>query len=121
MIYIGTDIVPILRIENMIKNKGDRFLGHVFTSVEQRICNEKAAPSMHYSGKFAAKEAIKKALLSSQIIKNISLKSIEIQNDDMGAPVINIASTDIDINPEKIKVSISHAGEYATSTAILEL
>ena len=121
MIYIGTDIVPISRVEKNIKEKKDRFLNHIFTVIEQRICNEKATPSIHYSGKFAAKEAIKKALLSSKKIKNISLKSIEIQNDDLGAPVIFIFNKDIDINPEKLKVSISHAGEYATSTAILEL
>ncbi len=121
MIYIGTDIVPILRIEKNIEEKKDRFLDHIFTAIEQRICNEKATPSIHYSGKFAAKEAIKKALLSSKIIKNISLKSIEIQNDDLGVPVIYIASKDIDIDADKLKVSISHAGEYATSTAILEL
>ncbi len=121
MIYIGTDIVPISRIEKNIDKNKERFLDHIFTAIEQRICNEKATPSIHYSGKFAAKEAIKKALLSSKKIKNISLKSIEIQNDDLGAPVIYISSKDIDVDPEKLKVSISHAGEYATSTAILEL
>ena len=121
MIYIGTDIVPISRIEKIIEEKKDRFLDHIFTVIEQRICNNKATPSIHYSGKFAAKEAIKKALLSSKRIKYISLKSIEIQNDDLGAPVIYISSKDINIDPEKIKVSISHAGEYATSTAIIEL
>ena len=121
MIYIGTDIVPIVRIEKNIERKKNKFLDHIFTSIEQKICNEKATPSIHYSGKFAAKEAIKKALLSSKIIQNISLKSIEIQNDDLGAPVIYISSKDINIDPEKIKVSISHAGEYATSTAIIEL
>ena len=121
MIYIGTDIVPIFRIEKNIKDKKDQFLDHIFTVIEQKICNEKAKPSIHYSGKFAAKEAIKKALLSSKRIKNISLKSIEIQNDDLGAPVISISSKDIEIDPEKLKVSISHAGEYATSMAILEL
>ena len=50
---------------------------------------------------------------------NISLKSIEIQNDDFGAPIINMRSKDIDI--ENLNVSISHAGEYATATAIMEI
>ena len=121
MIYVGTDIVPIIRIKKNIEENKDRFLGHIFTAIEQKICNDKATPSIHYSGKFAAKEAIKKALLSSKIIYNISLKSIEIINDDLGAPLINIDCADIDVDPENLKVSISHAGEYATSTAILEL
>ena len=88
MIYIGTDIVPIFRIKKNIEEKKDRFLDHIFTAIEQRICNEKATPSIHYSGKFAAKEAVKKALLSSKVIENITLKSIEIQNDDFGVPLI---------------------------------
>ena len=121
MIYVGTDIVPMGRIHNMIKQKGIKFLDHIFTDNEQNICNEKSTPYIHYSGKYAAKEAIKKALLSSKKIKYLSLKSIEIQNDDLGAPVIYLASKDIDIDADKLKVSISHAGEYATSTAILEL
>jgi len=119
MIYIGTDIVPISRIENLIKKKGDRFIDFIFTDIEQCLCNEKADPSIHYSGKFAAKEAVKKALLSSKMFTNISLKSIEIQNDDFGAPIINMRSKDIDI--ENLNVSISHAGEYATATAIMEI
>ena len=119
MIYVGTDIVPMGRIDNMIKQKGIRFLDHIFTDNEQNICNEKSTPYIHYSGKFAAKEAVKKALLSSQVLENISLKLIEIKNDIMGAPMIDIKS--IKIDPEKIKVSISHAGEYAIATAILEI
>ena len=121
MMYIGTDIVLISKIEKLIKEKGIRFLDHVFTDLEQQICNDKTVPWIHYSGKYAAKEAIKKALFSSKKIKIISLKSIEIQNDDLGAPVINIYNKDIDINLENLKVSISHAGEYATATAILVL
>ena len=121
MIYIGTDIVPIFRIEKIIEDKKDQFLDHIFTAIEQRICNEKLTPSIHYSGKFAAKKAIKKALLSSKRINNISLKSIEIQNDDLGVPIIYISNKEIDIDPKSLKVSISHAGDYATSTAILEL
>ena len=119
MIYIGTDIVPISRIENMIKDKGERFLNHVFTEIEQRICNDKIKPYIHYSGKFAAKEAIKKTFLSSKIFENIALKTIEISNDDFGAPIISVRSNNIDLH--KLNVSISHAGEYAIATAILEI
>ena len=76
MIYIGTDIIPIYRIERLIVDKGTRFLDHVFTALEQTICNDKTAPFVHYSGKFAAKEAVKKAILSSKISENISFKAI---------------------------------------------
>ena len=120
-IFIGTDIVEILRIRELIDVHPKRFLQHTYTDQEQLYCAGKSNSFIHYAGRFAAKEAIKKALLSSKIINNISLKSIEIQNNDFGAPVIFIYSKDIDIDPEKLTVSISHAGEYATSTAIFEL
>ena len=119
MIFVGTDIVPIIRIENLIKQKGKRFLNHVYTKLEQNICNVKNTPFIHYSGKFAAKEAVKKALLSSKLTKNIPLVSIEIQNDDDGAPLAHILQDSIKY--EQLQVSISHDGGYATATAILEL
>ena len=90
MIFVGTDIVPIIRIENLIKEKGKRFLDHIYTKLEQNVCNTKKSPFIHYSGKFAAKEAVKKALLSSKVTKDISLVSIEIQNDDDGTPLVQI-------------------------------
>ena len=119
MIFVGTDIVPIIKIENLIKEQGKHFLNHVYTKLEQNICNAKNTPFIHYSGKFAAKEAVKKALLSSKLIDNIPLVSIEIQNDDDGTPLVHIPQEDIKY--EQLQISISHAGEYATATAILEL
>ena len=119
MIYVGTDIVLISRIDKMIQEKGDHFLCHIFSATEQDICNEKASPSIHYSGKFAAKEAVKKAILATKYILAIPLKSIEIQNDKDGMPLVQIHGDDFDF--EHVKVSISHTGDYAIATAILEL
>ena len=119
MIYIGTDLVKISRIDKIITDKGQRFLSHVFTHNEQSFCNAKAMPYIHYGGKFAAKEAVKKALLSSNEKKNIPLNSIEIQNNDDGAPVVILKdSTSCSGN---LQVSISHTDEYATAIAILEI
>ena len=119
MIYVGTDIVPISRIDKMIQEKGDHFLRHIFSTTEQNICNKKASPSIHYSGKFAAKEAVKKAILSSKSVLTIPLSSIEIQNDKDGMPLVQVQGKEFDF--KHMKVSISHAGDYAIATAILEL
>ena len=70
MIYIGTDIIKIARINKIIETKGQRFLSRIFTDSEQSICNSKASPPMFYGGKFAAKEAVMKAL-GTGIRKNI--------------------------------------------------
>ena len=119
MIFIGTDIVPISRIDKMIQEKGDHFLNHIFSTTEQDICNEKALPSIHYSGKFAAKEAVKKAIMSSKSLLTIPLSSIEIQNDKDGMPLVQLQGNAVDYR--YVKVSISHVDDYATATAILEL
>ena len=71
MIYIGTDIVSISRISRIISYKGHRFLNHVFTKTEQTLCEAKISPAIHYGGKFAAKEAVKKAIISSKVMKEI--------------------------------------------------
>ena len=119
MIYIGTDIIKISRIDKIIIHKGQRFLTHVFTQHEQSICNSKASPSIHYSGKYAAKEAVKKALLSANKKSNIPLNSIEIQNKDDGAPRAILIDDTCCLG--NLQVSISHTDEYATATAILEI
>ena len=118
MIYVGTDIIKISRIEKIITEKGQQFLSHIFTPIEQSTCNSKSSPHIHYGGKFAAKEAVKKAILSSNQKKNILLNTIEIQNKDDGAPVA-ILKEDL-LGKVNIQISISHTEEYATAVAILE-
>ena len=119
MIFIGTDIVPISRIDTIIQEKGDHFLNHIFSANEQDMCNNKTSPYIHYSGKFAAKEAVKKAILSSESVVTISLRSIEIENDVNGMPFVKILKNGVDI--QNVQVSISHAGDYAIATAIMEM
>ena len=119
MIFVGTDIVLIARIDKLIKERGEHFLNHIFTVSEQDICNNKSTPSIHYSGKFAAKEAVQKALLSSKSVLAITLRSIEIQNDNEGMPLVQVNRSGVDF--KNLRVSISHVGNYATATAILEL
>ena len=119
MIYIGTDIIKISRINKIIEKKGERFLSRIFTDSEQSICNAKSSPHICYGGRYAAKEAVKKALLSSNYKRKIPLSSIEIQNKVDGAPKV-ILKDDMDYSGN-LQVSISHTDEYATATAILEI
>ena len=66
---------------------------------------------------FAAKESIKKCLLSSKIISQIDLKQIEILSMDDGAPIVSKLNN---INYKYIKVSISHENNYAIAFSILK-
>ena len=63
--FIGTDILSVLRISKILNSHHkNRFKAHTFTKSEIDYCEEKDNPSIHYAGRFSAKEAIKKALLS---------------------------------------------------------
>jgi len=117
MIYVGTDIQLIGKVESLLKEKGVHFTNHIFTEEEKKYCNSRKYPHMHYAGKFAAKEAVKKAMLSSKLYSNMPLKDIQIINDESGCPIPKISN--ISDDPMIIKLSISHSGEYAMSVAVM--
>lgn len=115
--FIGTDIISVPKIAAVLKRYPKRFPYHIFTEKEITYCSSRPMPEIHYAGRFAAKEAVKKALLSSDAVSNISLKQIEVLRLENGAPKVIIHSSDID-NAD-IKVSISHTAKYATATALI--
>ena len=114
MYSIGTDIVKIDRMQELSNDK--KFLKKVFTTKEIKYCNLYTDSYIHLSGKYACKEAIKKALLSESIVDNISLKNIEILNNSDKSPYVIING----INNIKCLISISHDGEYALAFALIE-
>jgi holo-[acyl-carrier protein] synthase len=59
---IGSDLIDIRRIEQVIERFGDRFLDRVFTDLERRKCDRRANRAASYARRFAAKEACAKAL-----------------------------------------------------------
>ena len=76
MIYLGTDIINIDRIRKSIRSI--KFLSKIFTKNEIKYCQLKLDPAVHFAGRFAGKEAVKKAVLSSGVLESISMKDIEI-------------------------------------------
>ena len=117
MIFIGNDIIEINRIKYMIKKYQNTFLDKIFTKHEKEYCNSKYKPEIHYAGRFAAKEAVKKILLQENQNVIVTLKNIEIVRNTNYPPVINI----INGPQKKIKLSISHTNNYATAIALLNL
>ena len=116
MIYIGTDIVKVSRIKDLLIRKEENFLNKIFTEQEISYCNVNTNPEIHFSGKYAAKEAVKKALLSNNLVEQISLKSIKILNRDNKAPYVVIDNI-MELN---CNVSISHEEEYAIAFALIQ-
>ena len=114
MYSVGTDIVKIDRIQKI--STDNNFLSKIFTEKEIEYCNSHSKPYIHLSGKYAGKEAVKKALLSESISDNISLRNIEILNNSDKSPYVIIHG----INDLKCIISISHDGEYAIAFVLIE-
>lgn len=120
-IYTGTDIIEIERVKNSIESIGKKFIEEIYTPKEIEYCeSKKNAKYQHYAARFAAKEAIFKAV--SKLLNNkfdISWKNAEIINDENGRPYINFLNTKIMEKIEDIDISISHCKEYAVATVVV--
>lgn len=118
-IACGTDIVEINRIEKAVMGSiGDRFLDTVYTEKERQYCESHYNNRFqHYAARFAAKEAIFKAI--SETLENkydITWTDVEIINDTKGKPKVNFLNKKFQMQCE---ISISHCKTYAVATAII--
>ena len=86
---IGTDIVNIKRMEKSIRKRKKLFKKKIFSKNEINYCDKKNNPFPFYAKRFAAKEALSKAL-GTGLRKGIRLKDIEIFNDNFGKPSIKL-------------------------------
>jgi phosphopantetheine--protein transferase-like protein len=122
MIYgIGIDIVKIERVKNAVGRWDRRFLERVFTEYEIQYAYKKKNPYLSLSVRFAAKEALIKAVGSSSAI---SLKEIEILNEASGRPIVNISGSLRSFFEKSgiccTHVSLSHEQEYGVACVVLE-
>ncbi len=115
-ISCGTDIIEIDRVKSSIESIGERFLNTIYTKKEIEYCeSRKSNKYQHYAARFAAKEAIFKAL-STRIGSQYTWKDFEVLNDENGKPKVFL-STEIS-NLEDIDISISHCKTYAVANVI---
>lgn len=115
---LGTDIIEIDRMRTSIERHGLHFLNRLFSQKEQDYCYRFQDPSPHFAGRFAAKEAIAKAL-GTGFGAQLSWHDIEIINDDLGKPVVYLSEkVKAKYKNPKILISISHCTTHATATAI---
>jgi holo-[acyl-carrier protein] synthase len=119
---VGTDIVPVARIAALITDRGTAFLERWFTASEIAYCHSKAAPSRHFAARFAAKEAVAKALPIA-LDGPLPWRFIEIINDQSGVPSVSLSGALQDAaataGVSEITVSLSHCDEYALAFALV--
>lgn len=120
---IGTDIVECLRIAKMIERHGELFITRVYTEVEIEYCAARKAATQHYAGRWAAKEAVLKAL-GTGWIRGIGWRDVEVRNIQGGAPTVRLRGGARDVfelsGADRIHLSISHCRSHATAYAIAE-
>ena len=121
---IGVDIVENKRLKKSIKNKS--FLLRLFTFLEIRNSKLIKDKSVYFSKKFAAKESFSKAL-GTGFRKGLNFKDIEILNDDLGKPYINlsnktkkIVSKALNVKNYDLFLSISDEKEYSIAFTIIQ-
>jgi holo-[acyl-carrier protein] synthase len=117
---IGVDIESNERIENMIKKWGDHFLERVFTKNEIAYCRLKRNASPSYTARFAAKEALLKAM-GTGLRDGYRWKDIEILNDPLGKPSFKLhGKVQITLKNNVCFLSISHTHLCAVAYVLIE-
>ena len=118
-ITCGTDIIEIKRIKESIDTLGDRFLNKIYTEKEIEYCESKKAQRyQHYAARFAAKEAVYKAVsiyLNDKYALN--WKDAEIINNEQGRPEVKLLKSIQQI--KEIDISMSHCKEYAVANVVV--
>ncbi|MDR3049689.1 MAG: holo-ACP synthase [Elusimicrobiota bacterium] len=106
---IGIDIEEVERFDKYVKN--DAYLKRIFSKDEIKYCQKKAKPAQNLAARFAAKEAVWKALNDNKLI----ISDISVKNAKDGRPEVYVK----DKKQNKIKVSLSHTKQYAAAVAVV--
>lgn len=117
---LGVDLVEVDRMK-VILERTPTFAEKVFSDGEREYCESKPNPAMHYAARFAAKEAVVKAL-GCGFAEGISCKDIEVERDKSGRPVLRLSGNALEIAEEMgvldFPISLSHTQDHAIACAI---
>ena len=117
---IGVDMLEIERMERVIARRPN-FVRRVFTDEERAYCEKSARPAEHYAARFAAREAVLKAL-GTGFSGGIGLRDVSVSRDESGRPRVVLAGRAAEIARERgvheIALSISHTRDVAVANAI---
>ncbi len=113
---IGVDIISVARIKKALKNKN--FINKLFTPQEVAYCRKRKNPEVYFAARFAAKEAVKKALAGK--LKKIDWKAVEVTHNSNGSPKINLSPlVKKKLKNPQILITLSHTHEFAVAVAYL--
>lgn len=117
----GLDLVEVPRIRALLEKHGNRFKERTFTAGEIAYCDACADPAIHYAARFAAKEAVAKAL-GTGFADGVSWQDIEVLRDGRGCPSIELHGGAIHVAElsgiKKILLSLTHTKEMAAASVV---
>ncbi len=117
----GIDLIECERIARVWQLHPERFLARILTDAERTYCERMKNPVPHIAGRFAAKEAVLKAL-GTGWRGPISWTDIEVTNDASGQPQVTLSGPTAEIARGRgivsLVVSVTHTESYAAASAI---
>ena len=113
----GIDIVDLDRFRQTVKRSGTRFLDRIFTPAEQAYAKRHANAMPRLAARFAAKEAVIKALAQIDPARRFDLTHIEVRNDALGRPSVTLAG--VPKGYPIVHISITHADHAAAACAVV--
>lgn len=123
IIGTGVDLVEILRFRKVMERLKDRFLSRVFTPGEQQFCKQHRDPVPHFAARFAAKEALFKAL-GTGWAKGVTWLNVEVQRERQDAPKIILHGEaqrlSNELGAQRVHLSLTHSDNWAIAMVILE-
>jgi holo-[acyl-carrier protein] synthase len=117
---LGVDIIEVPRIKKALNRWGERFFKRVFTSEERRYSMRKAFPEQSLAARFAAKEAVMKAL-GTGLSGGIAWTDVEIVNNPQGKPEVKLGCKITGLmGKKKVHISLSHTRDFAVAFVVVE-
>ena len=120
---IGVDHVDIERLRKVLERQGARFLDRVFTPAEQEYCRAHRDPAPHYAARFAAKEALFKAL-GTGWARGVRWVDAEVLRERKMAPRLQLhgvaAKFGHELGVRAVHLSLSHSDTAAIALVVLE-
>jgi holo-[acyl-carrier protein] synthase len=122
MIAVGTDILQINRIAEVVERQGDKFVQRILAPQELEEYRDSKLALRLLAKRFAAKEAVAKCL-GTGIGHGVSWQHILIGHDDLGAPLVTLSDGAAEVASAKggnrVSLSISDESEYVVAFAVL--
>ena len=122
VIGIGSEVVECLRVAKMIERHGEQFINRVYTTAEIRYCNSRKQATQHFAGRWAAKEAVVRAL-GVRNRRGFDWRDVEIRRNKSGRLTAAFRGAARDLieqwNVGDIHLTIAHCRSVAMATALV--